>query len=111
VCNGVVAAGAGRSTSWDDVAGQQVDNFGLEGSRLTSSSGCRRCQVLTLKPRRPLLLHSFMKACRYWRGCCLNMLTCLYIAHRHVQAAKDLLQELVVWPMLNPVLCQVRSRV
>lgn len=28
----------------------------------------------------------------------------------HVQAAKDLLQELVVWPMLNPALCQVRSR-
>lgn len=24
VCNGVVAAGAGRTTSWDDVAGQQV---------------------------------------------------------------------------------------
>lgn len=25
VCNGVVAAGTGRPTSWDDVAGQQVE--------------------------------------------------------------------------------------
>lgn len=27
------------------------------------------------------------------------------------QAAKDLLQELVVWPMLNPALCQVCTAV
>lgn len=37
------------------------------------------------------------------------LLQCMdLLFHAVLQAAKDLLQELVVWPMLNPALCQVR---
>lgn len=46
VCNGVVAAGAGRPTSWDDVAGQQVCaplNVGLRCLTTATSIGITNC--------------------------------------------------------------------